>query len=411
MNPHIALESGAEVLLDALRAAGFSAYAVGGCVRDSLLGQSPNDWDLCTSALPQQVLELFGPERCIPTGLQHGTVTVRQGNRLYEVTTFRTEGSYSDGRHPDQVTFVPDVREDLARRDFTINAMAYDKEEGLIDPFGGQRDLLALRVVRAVGEPEQRFEEDGLRILRLYRFAARFGFAVDPATDAAARALRGRLRCVSTERILEELSKLLCAPRPGLWLQPEIVETLFPELEPLRLPQQFGQVRQAVDTVPPELPVRLAALLHPLDVAAAQTVLRRLRCSNALRKETLCLLGEQTLLPAQEPQARRVQARRLLGRLEPETLRSLTALCSALRPEEAPDLAALQAEAEALDRQNVCCRVGQLAVDGRDLMALGIPAGPGLRRVLDELLEQVVTETLPNEQEALLAAAGHREGA
>ena len=137
-------------------------------------------------------------------------------------------------------------------------------------------------------------------------------------------------------------------------------------------------------------------------------MLLRLRCSNALRKETLCLLGEQTLIPAQEPQARRVQARRLLGRLEPETLRRLIALCSALRPKEASNLAALQAEAEALDRQDVCCRVGQLAVDGRDLMALGIPAGPGLRRVLGELLEQVVTETLPNEREPLLAAASRK---
>ena len=146
----IKLDPGAALLLDALHGAGHAAYAVGGCVRDSLLGLDPHDWDLCTSARPEQVMELFGEEKCIPTGLQHGTVTVKQGGRLYETTTFRTEGAYSDGRHPDAVCFVPDVREDLARRDFTINAMAYSAEEGLIDPFGG-RDDLAAHLVRAVG--------------------------------------------------------------------------------------------------------------------------------------------------------------------------------------------------------------------------------------------------------------------
>ena len=210
----IKLDPGAALLLDALHGAGHAAYAVGGCVRDSLLGLDPHDWDLCTSARPEQVMALFGEEKCIPTGLQHGTVTVKQGGRFYETTTFRTEGAYSDGRHPDAVCFVPDVREDLARRDFTINAMAYSAEEGLIDPFGG-RDDLAAHLVRAVGEPERRFEEDALRILRLYRFAARFGFAIDPATGAAARALGPHLDCVSAERIQEELLKLLAAPRPG----------------------------------------------------------------------------------------------------------------------------------------------------------------------------------------------------
>ncbi|MFR4725324.1 MAG: CCA tRNA nucleotidyltransferase [Faecalibacterium sp.] len=216
----IKLDPGAALLLDALHGAGHAAYAVGGCVRDSLLGLDPHDWDLCTSARPEQVMALFGEEKCIPTGLQHGTVTVKQGGRLYETTTFRTEGAYSDGRHPDAVCFVPDVREDLARRDFTINAMAYSAEEGLIDPFGG-RDDLAAHLVRAVGEPERRFEEDALRILRLYRFAARFGFAIDPATGAAARALGPHLDCVSAERIQEELLKLLAAPGPeAIWNPP-----------------------------------------------------------------------------------------------------------------------------------------------------------------------------------------------
>ena len=194
---HIAIDPGAAAVLDALHRAGHRAYLVGGCVRDSLAGRAPQDWDICTSARPDQTLALFGETQCIPTGLQHGTVTVRQGGGLYEVTTFRVEEGYTDGRHPDHVAFVADVKADLARRDFTINAMAYDPAEGLIDPFGGREDLLVRRVVRAVGEPARRFEEDGLRILRLYRFGAREELALDPATARAALQERARLGCVS----------------------------------------------------------------------------------------------------------------------------------------------------------------------------------------------------------------------
>ena len=227
----IPMDAGAAELLHALHAAGHAAYAVGGCVRDSLLGSTPHDWDLCTSARPEQVLELFGPERCIPTGLQHGTVTVKQSGALYEITTFRTEGAYTDGRHPDEVHFVPNVRQDLARRDFTINAMAYNEKEGLVDPFGGQADLQS-GILRAVGVPRQRFTEDALRILRLYRFAARFGFAIDPPTAQAAQELCAHLDCVSVERIEEELAKLLAAPAPAAYLDEKILGVVLPELSP-----------------------------------------------------------------------------------------------------------------------------------------------------------------------------------
>ena len=290
----IKLDPGAALLLDALHGAGHAAYAVGGCVRDSLLGLAPHDWDLCTSARPEQVMALFGEEKCIPTGLQHGTVTVKQGGRLYETTTFRTEGAYSDGRHPDAVCFVPDVREDLARRDFTINAMAYSAEEGLIDPFGG-RDDLAAHLVRAVGEPERRFEEDALRILRLYRFAARFGFAIDPATGAAARALGPHLDCVSAERIQEELLKLLAAPRPGSYLEPAVLAVILPELEPEKQPERLAELCRTIDRIEPtaeNVPARLAALLCPLGEAGARKALRKLKCSNALTDEVTALERE-----------------------------------------------------------------------------------------------------------------------
>lgn len=400
----IKLDPGAALLLDALHGAGHAAYAVGGCVRDSLLGLDPHDWDLCTSARPEQVMALFGEEKCIPTGLQHGTVTVKQGGRLYETTTFRTEGTYSDGRHPDAVCFVPDVREDLARRDFTINAMAYSAEEGLIDPFGG-RDDLAAHLVRAVGEPERRFEEDALRILRLYRFAARFGFAIDPATGAAARALGPHLDCVSAERIQEELLKLLAAPRPGSYLEPAVLAVVLPELEPEEQPERFAELCRTIDRIEPtaeNVPARLAALLCPLGEAGARKALRKLKCSNALTDEVTALEREAPGTPGSEMQ---LTAKRLLGRYELPTIQRLTALCSARHPEQTGVFAALRAEAERLTAENACCRVSQLAVNGRDLMAAGVRPGPGLRQVLNALLEAVITGQTPNEKDALLAAA------
>ena len=395
------LDPGAAALLTRLHAAGHAAYAVGGCVRDSLLGQTPHDWDLCTSATPEQVLELFGEAHCIPTGLQHGTVTVKHGGELYEITTFRTEGAYSDGRHPDHVAFVPDVKEDLARRGFTINAMAYNAEEGLIDPFGGQNDLAA-GIVRAVGEPQRRFEEDALRILRLYRFAARFRFAIDPATGQAARALCRHLDCVSEERIAEELSRLLAAPAPGAYLEAEVLAVIFPELDAAELPES----RRILDALEPgmeHVPVRLAALLCPLGEAGARAALRRLKCSNALTGTVATLVREAA---AEMPGAAlTLTARRFLSRYDLATITDLTALCSARHPEQAEAFAALQQEAARLVETNACCRINQLAVNGRDLMDAGVRPGPGLRRVLDTLLEQVLTGQLPNEKAALLAAA------
>ena len=425
----IKLDPGAALLLDALHGAGHAAYAVGGCVRDSLLGLAPHDWDLCTSARPEQVMALFGEEKCIPTGLQHGTVTVKQGGRLYETTTFRTEGAYSDGRHPDAVYFVPDVREDLARRDFTINAMAYSAEEGLIDPFGG-RDDLAAHLVRAVGEPERRFEEDALRILRLYRFAARFGFAIDPATGQAARALCRHLDCVSEERIAEELSRLLAAPAPGAYLEAEVLAVIFPELDAAELPES----RRILDALEPgmeHVPVRLAALLCPLGEAGARAALKRLKCSNALTGTVATLVGEsRELLPQtrigpfhcprqQGPTHRtvfgrtsdspleetRIQTKRLLGKYGLHMVEQLDALCGAIAPDRVAEFAVQAELARQLEADGACCRINQLAVNGRDLMDAGVRPGPGLRRVLDALLEQVLTGQLPNEKAALLAAA------
>ena len=470
----LTLDPGAAALLDTLHAAGYAAYAVGGCVRDSLLGRTAHDWDLCTSALPQQVMELFGTEQCIPTGLQHGTVTIKYGGQLYETTTFRTEGSYTDGRHPDAVQFVPDVREDLARRDFTINAMAYNAAEGLVDPFGGQKDLQN-GLLRVVGEPQQRFTEDALRILRLYRFAARFGFALDAATARAARQLAPHLDCISAERIQEELAKLLAAPQPGAYLEPAVLAVVLPELTPAAL----EAAKPVVDACPAgeeNLPVRWAALLGALGEIDTRRVLKRLRCSNACIEETAVLVretagegvcrsfsedrplgwdpaaagsraGDGMACNSNDCRQRRKQGvavgaaasemrvpskarsrcwvpqpelvseekasahpsdihlRQLLGRYGLCTVERLCALCAALHPQNAPDCVLAAQRARQLDADGVCCRVSQLAVNGRDLMAAGIPAGPALRRVLEALLDGVIRAEYPNEKTALLAAA------
>ena len=407
----LTLDPGAAALLDALHAAGYAAYAVGGCVRDSLLGRTAHDWDLCTSALPQQVMELFGTEQCIPTGLQHGTVTIKYGGQLYETTTFRTEGSYTDGRHPDEVQFVPDVREDLARRDFTINAMAYNEAEGLVDPFGGQKDLQN-GLLRAVGEPQQRFTEDALRILRLYRFAARFGFALDAATARAARQLAPHLDCISAERIQEELAKLLAAPQPGAYLEPAVLAVVLPELTPAAL-EAAKPVLDACPAGEKNLPVRWAALLGALGEADTRRVLKRLRCSNACIEETAVLVRETAgegvcgSFSEEKDSAHPgdIHIRRLLGQYGLRTVERLCALCAALHPQNAPDCALAAQRARQLEADGVCCRVSQLAVNGRDLMAVGIPAGPALRRVLEALLDGVIRAEYPNEKPALLAAA------
>ena len=407
----LTLDPGAATLLNALHAAGYAAYAVGGCVRDSLLGRTAHDWDLCTSALPQQVMELFGAAQCIPTGLQHGTVTIKYGGQLYETTTFRTEGSYTDGRHPDEVQFVPDVREDLARRDFTINAMAYNEAEGLVDPFGGQKDLQN-GLLRAVGEPQQRFTEDALRILRLYRFAARFGFVLDAATARAARQLAPHLDCISAERIQEELAKLLAAPQPGAYLEPAVLAVVLPELTPAAL----EAAKPVVDACPAgeeNLPVRWAALLGALGETDTRRVLKRLRCSNACIEETAVLVRETTgkgvCRSFSEKKASAhpgdIYIRQLLGRYGLCTVERLCALCAALHPQNAPACTFAAQRARQLDADGVCCRVSQLAVNGRDLMAAGIPAGPALRRVLEALLDGVIRAEYPNEKPALLAAA------
>lgn len=400
----IVMEAGAKKVVEALISAGYDAYAVGGCVRDALLGDVPNDWDVCTCALPEQTIAVFGEENCIPTGLKHGTVTVKMDGGLYEVTTFRTEGTYSDGRHPDSVDFVSDVRDDLSRRDFTINAMAYNDRAGLIDPFGGRVDLFEHRILRAVGEPVKRFSEDALRIMRLFRFAARFSFAIEAETCRAAVALCQNLRLVSGERIREELMKLLSAKAPGAYLPQEIACVILGGMDNVER-AAYESVMCALDALAPDAELRLAALLSLAEDVSM--VLEDLRCSNktAQRVNTALVLA-RTALPDDEA-ALRIWAKRTLGAYGMSALEDAAALSGVLcGEEERRKRNRCVCYAREAREKGLCCALKELAVGGADVMKLpGIRPGPMVGAVLARLLDAVIAEELPNEREALLGAA------
>ena len=458
----IRIDPGAGVLLDRLHHAGYQAYAVGGCVRDALLGRTPNDWDICTDARPEQVIQLFGSRRCIPTGMKHGTVSVKQSGGLYEVTTFRTEGAYSDSRHPDSVTFIRNVEDDLARRDFTVNAMAYSRESGLVDPFGGYEDLTEHHLIRAVGEPEERFREDALRILRLYRFAARFRLSIDPATAAAAVLLAGNLRVVSAERIREELVKLLMANAPSAYLEPAVTSVFLPDLyagrywgkasetdvpgvaetpaaENAAWRDAMDHTLRRIDRIRAEEPLRIAALLQDISVLSgnrgfraedgkasvpgvredtageesAKNLLGSLRCSNEQISCVCSLVRFHDLTPAADEAGQRVQVRYLLNRLGPKRVRLLLELCLADaetgRERDAGRirrLSGLGCIMENLLLSEACYSLKQLAVTGADLMeTFGIPRGPRVGKILSHLLDLVLSEKLPNDKAVLLSEA------
>ena len=415
---HISVPSYVVEVLDQLTHYGYRAYVVGGCVRDSLLGREPADWDVCTSATPEEMLTVFRRFRVFKTGLKHGTLTVRSRGRSVEVTTFRTDGTYTDNRHPDAVSFVTRVEDDLARRDFTINAMAYHPEQGLVDCFGGQQDL-AERTLRCVGEPDVRFNEDGLRLLRALRFAARFGLAIERETAYSIHRNRHLLEHISAERIYKELQGILTAPAVGDMLQafPDVFVEIMPELAPL-LSTQRGEESQWAGTVRSvcaalsAFPLRVALLAHGLEspVAAAGEILSRLKSDNATaRSVTTLLAAAQEPLPAARP-----AMRRLYGKLGQEGVEQLFALHRALLAVQSPQEAesgeralrrALLLAEETWEEQPHCFSIGDLAISGSDLLAAGMPAGPQLGRTLATLLAEVQEERLENNRATLLERA------
>ncbi len=430
-------------LIGMLNAAGYEAWAVGGCVRDSLLGKVPKDWDLCTSAKPEQVKECFGGTyKVLDTGLQHGTVTVLADRDTYEITTYRAEGDYEDHRRPEDVTFVDSLEEDLARRDFTINAIAMGPDGTIIDPFGGQGDLKS-GVLRCVGDPEERFAEDALRILRLLRFASVLDFTIEEETWQAAYNKRKLLRWVSGERIAREMTRLLCgkAAYKVIAQSGEILTCVMPEIEPaLNFTQKRGGEEQnlwqhAADTLAysPDIPeVRWAMLLRDLgkpycretikagdsvfeghgEVSAqlAEVILRRLKLDRKSRDTVCQLIRFHGIRPATGD----VSVRRWLQLLGPKQVSSLVHIWWA-------DAAAHHAKAEKLQEfehtlketleKAGCYAVDQLAITGGNLLTAGLAKpGPSMSNLLDWLLHEVVEGRVENTKEALLDKAREWQG-
>ena len=439
----LAVPEAAAAALDALERRGYESYVVGGCVRDALLGREPHDWDVCTAAPPEAVEEVFSGSRVLETGLKHGTVTLLTEDGPLEITTFRKEGAYSDARHPDTVEFVDDVHEDLLRRDFTVNAMAWSPLRGLRDDFGGREDLKK-GLIRCVGRPEDRFGEDALRILRALRFAARYGFAIEDGTAAALRALRETLRRVSPERIFSELKGILCAPGAGDMLRsfPEVFFVFLPELAPTlgfdqRMPEHhqydvWGHIACTVDAVEADPVLRLTMLFHDAGKPASFTIdpetgrahfyghpalgadiadaaLRRLKSDNALRETVVALVRDHDFRSEGSKKA----VRRLLARLGEENTRRLYRVILADAAGHTPATGArmtaraeeLRALTEEILSEGRCLAVGDLAVGGADMLDLGMVPGPEVGRVLRQLLEEVWDERLPNERETLLRRA------
>ena len=433
----------AQYILQALTGAGYEAYLVGGCVRDLLRGVEPHDWDICTSARPEETERCFVGHRIIETGLKHGTVTVLEDGEPYEITTYRTEGPYSDSRRPDYVTFVSSLEADLARRDFTMNAIALKLDGSLQDPFGGTEDI-KYGVIRCVGDPACRFQEDGLRIMRALRFGASFGYKIEEKTAQAIRAYQKVLRHVAVERIQVELCKLLTGRWAGAILRhyPDVLCQFWPQLRPLVELEQnnpwhcwggWEHTICALEAVPADLPLRLAVLLHDIGkpgckstdetgvdhfyghaeagAELADGMLRTLKFDNKTRERVVILVKRHDL-PLSE-----YSIRRWLGRLGAETFFQLLEVKradslgqnSSMVKDRLAELDEIKAKAEEILAQQECLSLRGLEVNGKDVLEAGIAPGPEVGQVLNGLLEQVLSGAVPNEREALLARIPHRK--
>ena len=389
------LPAGAEFVIRRLHDAGFQGYVVGGCVRDTLLGREPKDWDVCTNALPQQMQQVFADCHVVETGLQHGTLTVMYHHEPYEVTTFRVDGEYTDHRHPDEVIFVTDVKDDLSRRDFTVNAMAWSPETGLVDAFDGQGDL-ARKLIRCVGDPKKRFQEDALRIMRALRFASVYGFDIDPATDAAIHALKHTLKDVAAERIRVELLKLLCGQGAGEILRayPDVMQVIMPPLAKVDWAATVAAVEKVATS---SESLRLTMLLHQLSPADAKSVLMSLKPDNFTRDWVLALVTNQNF--AFQPKRHSLlTALALFGKAQTYDLLAVR------RAKSMTDCEALEDVLGDVLLDGVCYSVKDMAVNGRDLMALGAK-GKTVGECLNHLLGLLLKEELPNDRDVLLQAA------
>lgn len=424
-------------VISMLEAEGFEAYAVGGCVRDSLLGKTPGDYDVATSAKPEEMKAVFENEHVIETGIKHGTLTVLINKMPIETTSFRVDMDYTDNRHPSRVEFTRSLREDLARRDFTVNALAYSEKDGVIDVFGGVFDL-EHGIIRCVGDPDERFGEDALRIMRGLRFASVLGFEIEKETADSMERNRSLLKNVSAERLSSELVKFLCGKNAPelLFEHAEIISVLIPELLVLKGFEQhhfrhdrdvLGHTAKVLENVPQEPVLRLAALLHDiakprcfcldenktghfyghpaLGAEMAEDILTRLKFDNETKNAVCELIRRHGDKFPPEPGA----IKRLLGKIGPKAFDDLLLLMRAddLGHREEyhnPDCFFEEYRRIAGDiiASNECFSLKNLAVKGGDLMKSGIEPGPEMGRILNHLLEKVINGELPNEKEALL---------
>ena len=432
------IPSGARHILQTLTDAGYEARLVGGCVRDLLRGVEPHDWDICTSARPDETENCFAGQRIIETGLKHGTVTVLEDGEPYEITTYRTEGPYSDSRRPDFVHFVSELEADLARRDFTMNAIAMGLDGSLRDPFGGVDDIRAGRI-RCVGEPAQRFQEDGLRVMRALRFGAVFGYEIADKTAQAIHDNRHMLEHVAAERIHVELCKLLVGDKAGDILRqyPDVLCVFWPELGPLITLEQnnpwhcwggWEHTIHAVEAAPPDLSLRLAMLLHDtgkpsckftdekgidhfyghpaVSAGLAGQMLRTLKFDNKTRERVVTLVEYHDVqIPCRDR-----PVRKWLGRLGPEIFFQLLEVKRADGMGQAyekvkdrlAELDVIKSKAKELVVQGQCFSLNDLAVNGRDVIAAGVAPGPEVGRMLQQLLEGVLNGEVQNNREELL---------
>ena len=433
---NLALPQKVQHILSILNDRGHKAYAVGGCIRDSLLGKAPQDWDITTSAPPEEILSAF--PKTVPTGLKHGTVTVLAGGESFEVTTFRIDGVYENHRSPESVTFTEDIREDLARRDFTVNAMAYHPGEGFVDPFGGRQDL-SLGLLRAVGDPETRFDEDALRILRAFRFSAQTGFSIEENTLAAAAKMAPLLSSVSAERIRDELLKILLSDRPGILSQMDdlgVLPLILPEFSALRGVTQntkyhvfdvFDHSLRVIENVPKTPVLRLAALLHDtgkpakkttddkgtdhfyghpaVSTTLAEAVLLRLKLDNKTIAQVKTLVAHHDYRFAETAHS----VRKLASRVGQELFLPLLSLMRADAMGQNPALLSerlahyerIEALYQTILADGDALSLADLAISGNDLLAAGY-RGKEIGNALARALELVLLDPKENEKEILL---------
>ncbi|MCR4691675.1 MAG: CCA tRNA nucleotidyltransferase [Lachnospiraceae bacterium] len=440
----ILLPEAVKMILTTLSDAGYEGYAVGGCIRDSLLGRKPSDWDITTSATPGQVKELF--RHTIDTGIEHGTVTVMLDHVGYEVTTYRIDGEYEDGRHPKQVTFTPSLFEDLRRRDFTVNAMAYNEKEGLVDLFGGIEDMKN-GLIRAVGDPMERFSEDALRMMRAVRFSAQLGYRIHEETQEAIQKLSKTLAKVSAERIRVELEKLLVSPHPEQFIlcyKLGLTEVFLPEFHTAMITTQNNphhcydvgeHIMESIKAVRADKVLRFTMLFHDLGKPACKTTdeegidhfkghpavsakiaderMRALRFDNETRKRIIILTENHDLRISPEKKA----IRKVLSRLGEDNLRLLwevqiadtTAQSDYQREEKLAGIAEAKRQMELVLADKECFSIKDLAVNGQDLLQLGYPKGPALGAELKELLAAVLEDPSQNTKETLLKLAAEQK--